>query len=653
MQPTPSPVPRKFRSRDGLEDPVPMCGIFLAVNSATTPLKLEPKRYSAAEIAHVVGARVALQTALSALDKQKVENAQNIRQRQVELGRLSVKNHGGRIAQLQREIAEMLVVSPLEADGADLDGTLVDIMARGPDYAELWEAKMGKWFVLGLSSVLSLRQPFAVQPWTDERYVFQFNGELYNEGCFEANDGQFAFEAVEACKGDVDRLGTALSSLNGEFAFVLTDKSTKTVFFGKDHIGKRSLLYSTANGLAVGSVLSHLPEDELVECEPGVLYVYDVENEKLSKTPYPKQLRLDAVSGESFDAGYDDTAFFVDQLHSHLKNACLVRQKTVHPLHTTQTQVAVLFSGGLDCTILASLIAENYESLGEPVKIDLLTVGFENPRTGLSALESPDRKLSEQLWFELSKKFKNSPISFRLVQVDVSYAEWLSHKNRVLDLIRPTATEMDLSIGIAFYFASRPGVFTALTMEGVPEWEEFQKNRDSFVSSEKYTSNAKVLFSGLGADELYGGYSRHEAVFDSLRENAAPETIHRLYDELSKSLHHDITAIYNRNLGRDDRAISSWGKELRYPYLDSAVVEFLASLAPHYKVQFRWTTVKTKKGEKRAKLYSRKYLLRQLCHALGLPMAAEEVKRAIQFGAKLAKLEVGQSKTKGTERAAQ
>lgn len=630
-----------------------MCGIFLAVSASAAPLELEAKRYGEDEISRIVGTRVALQTALSALDKQKMENAENIRQRRNELGQLGVKNHAARIAELQREIAELLVVSALEVAAPGLDGTLVDIMARGPDYAEIWEAKMGKWLVHGLSSVLSLRQPFAVQPLADERFVFQFNGELYNEGCFCGNDSEFAFQQVRASEGDVELLGTALSRLNGEFAFVLTDKSTKRVVFGKDHIGKRSLLYSTKNGLAVASVLSHLPEDELVECEPGVLYVYDVENEKLSKSPYPKQLRLDAVSGEACSKGYDETATFVDQLHSHLKNACLVRQKTVHPLHATKTQVAVLFSGGLDCTILASLIAENYESLGEPVKIDLLTVGFENPRTGLSALESPDRKLSEQLWFELSRKFKNSNVSFRLVQVDVSYAEWLAHKNRVLDLIRPAATEMDLSIGIAFYFASRSGDFTALTMEDAPEWSEFEKNRESYVSSEKYTSNAKVLFSGLGADELYGGYSRHEAVFDSLQENAAPETIYNLYDELSKSLHHDITAIYSRNLGRDDRAISSWGKELRYPYLDTAVVEFLASLAPHYKVRFNWTTVKSKKGEKRAKVYSRKYLLRQLCHELGLPMAAEEFKRAIQFGAKLAKLEVGQSKTKGTERAAQ
>lgn len=46
---------------------------------------------------------------------------------------------------------------------------------------------------------------------------------------------------------------------------------------------------------------------------------------------------------------------------------------------------------------------------------------------------------------------------------------------------------------------------------------------------------------------------------------------------------------------------------------------------------------------------TRKYILRQLAEQLGMSWVSQELKRAIQFGAKSAKLELGQSKAKGTD----
>ncbi|KAF3990184.1 hypothetical protein FT663_02195 [Candidozyma haemuli var. vulneris] len=638
-----------------------MCGIFLSVAQSLPLVGLECREYDEGEISSLVGNRLDLQTALSDHDKEKVKNADAIRQRKSELGRLSMKNHSKRIEELEREISELSVVAGASAleISASLDTTLVDIMARGPDYASLVEEKRDGWSLRALSSVLSLRQPFTKQPSGDDRYIFQFNGELYNEDCLDGNDVKFAWEKLSSgLQGGIDELAKALGGLLGEFAFVLTDKVKKKVYFGKDHVGKRSLLFSTTDGLAVASVFSHGPTEDLQECQPGILYTYSIGDGTISKTAYPQTLHSSPIRGNHYDSEYSQLDTRVDKLHEHLQKACLLRQQTVHPYHATKTQVAVLFSGGLDCTIIAALIAKNYTRLDHPVTIDLLTVGFENPRTGLSPSQSPDRQLSERSWYELSKKFVDTNVSFRLVQVDVSYGEWLAHRSRVLGLIHPTSTEMDLSIAIAFYFASRPGKFAALraghSFDKSIIWTDFLENRDKFVETEQeYFSSAKVLFSGLGADELYGGYSRHESIFDSLKEGFAENEIHSLYDELSASLMYDINAIYERNLGRDDRAISSWGKELRYPYLDNDVIEFSTNgIEPHYKIRLSWANIKTKKGEKRVKVYSRKYLLRQLAHKLDLPMAAEEVKRAIQFGAKSAKLEVGQSKTKGTEKVA-
>ena len=46
----------------------------------------------------------------------------------------------------------------------------------------------------------------------------------------------------------------------------------------------------------------------------------------------------------------------------------------------------------------------------------------------------------------------------------------------------------------------------------------------------------------------------------------------------NSKLDHDLTRLPYRNLGRDDRIIANFGREVRYPFLDEGVVRFLSSL---------------------------------------------------------------------------
>ena len=289
-------------------------------------------------------------------------------------------------------------------------------------------------------------------------------------------------------------------------------------------------------------------------------------------------------------------------------------------------RVAILFSGGLDCTVLACIM-HAIVPLSQP--IDLLNVAFENPRViSAAAARSaqptpltpslspyslcPDRITGLASYAEL---LKTSPHrTWRFVSINIPYDQTLTHRPRIISLIHPHSTEMDLSIALALYFAARGSGTTlgALTNTETP-----------------YTTTARVLISGLGADELFAGYTRHATAF---ARNSYPG----LLDELDL----DFKRLGKRNLGRDDRVISHWGKEVRYPYLDEEVVKWALTAPVWEKCGFGGTNgADEEKG-----LEPGKKVLRLVAWKLGIRGVAAEKKRAIQFGARTAKMEEGRKK---------
>lgn len=161
---------------------------------------------------------------------------------------------------------------------------------------------------------------------------------------------------------------------------------------------------------------------------------------------------------------------------------------------------------------------------------------------------------------------------------------------------------MDLSIGYALYFAARGAGIATLSLDS---------------EQEIYTTPARVLLSGLGADELFGGYTRHATAFN---RNGFPA----LLDELEL----DVNRLGKRNLGRDDRIISHWGREARFPYLDESLVKWAIECPIWEKSGFQ----KNKPDEpEHPDIEPGKKVLRLLAYELGMHSVAMEKKRAVSF----------------------
>jgi asparagine synthetase B (glutamine-hydrolysing) len=185
---------------------------------------------------------------------------------------------------------------------------------------------------------------------------------------------------------------------------------------------------------------------------------------------------------------------------------------------------------------------------------------------------------------------------------------------------------MDLSIGIAIWFAARGVAESKCPCPANPDRNSlnplhgaeslsiiYPNNNDSY-----YESKAKILLVGMGADEQLGGYTRHRVAYQTGG-----------FDALCDEIERQIMEIPNRNLGRDDRIISDHGREARFPFLDDTLLSYISRLPINLKCDLG---LERGAGDKK--------IIRKIANLLGISKELAHLpKRAIQFGAKTAKMD--------------
>lgn len=536
---------------------------------------------------------------------------------------------------------------------------VVALKARGPDSYKTFQIALASddTHLVFASSVLALRgSTVREQPLVDPKTgcILCWNGEAWRVGGknIVGNDSEEIFglllSASTASESESSReISRILSEIAGPFAFVFYNALTSTIYFGRDRLGRRSLLIDASStklqSLSLAST-STRSNPSISEVTTDVIHSISLARGKIELNRVSWQtsglLLNRSVASELIVPGIP-SLLSREKLRSYLTEALQLRVRDI-PDHSHcqisegSAKVAILFSGGLDCTLLAR-ITHSVLPLDEAV--DLINVAFENPRsmaarTGppVSPYElCPDRVTGRSSYTELTQVCPER--NWRFVAVNVSYPEAISHRSTIIQLMYPHNTEMDFSIAMALYFAARGRA------QELPEIMERDPNQAIANSS-----TARVLLSGLGADEIFAGYSRHAAAF-----------ARGGFSDLVNELELDFNRIGSRNLGRDDRMMSHWGKEVRYPYLDEDFVRFALDLPVWEKAGFRAGKPIPKQDEERKvidqpdDLEPAKMLLRLLMWDQGMKRSASERKRAIQFGAKTAKMSAGKGKTKGTD----
>ncbi len=258
-----------------------------------------------------------------------------------------------------------------------------------------------------------------------------------------------------------------------------------------------------------------------------------------------------------------DEAEWIEAVHAALRLA--VRRR----LDIADVPVGVLLSGGLDSSLLVALLAETGVR-------DLLTfsVGFE---------DQPEEKGSE---FEFSDQV--------VARYQTRHHKYLIPNDHVLERLPEAVTCM------------------AEPMVG-------QDAVAFFLLSERVSKAVKVVQSGQGADEVFGGYfwyprmaaetgndlerfRRHyfDRDHDEWLETVASayhgpdHTAHLIAerlaepdaeDYLDKVLRLDATTlIVDDPVKRVDNMTMAWGLEARVPFLDHELVELAMRMPPHLKI---------------------------------------------------------------------
>lgn len=370
--------------------------------------------------------------------------------------------------------------------------------------------------------------------------ILAANCEIYNwKNLAEKNNIQ-ANNDAELLLHLIEKKGfdATLPILDGDYALLTWQNDTVTI--ARDIIGVKPLWYTNENNtFAVASerkVLKHLGYTTIHELNPRTILTYTLSTRALHERK------------RTFFTLTPEYVLPLPTLQNEL-SALLV---TAVRKRIPEKKIGILFSGGIDSTLLAKICKD----LGK--EITCYTAVLDD-----HALSPPKDLEQAQRAAHLLH------LSLTIIRVSLNQVETaLPQVIKIIEDMNVTK----VGVALPFYFASK-----AAAQDGV-----------------------KVLFSGLGSEELFAGYERHKQSTNINNECLS-----------------GLRKIYERDLYRDDAITMHQTIELRVPYLDTNLINYSLKIPAIHKIH---------NGQS-------KYILRAAATDLGIPEELTGLKKcAAQYG---------------------
>jgi asparagine synthase (glutamine-hydrolysing) len=300
--------------------------------------------------------------------------------------------------------------------------------------------------------------------------------------------------------------------LDGDFAFIILDTKNRKVHLARDPVGVKPLFYlHNSNGFFVSSEMKSLiefaqvPEDKIIMLSSGTTLTYDLETQTITTKNYW------SINNDSSNPKGEEE--IKGDIREKLTLAVKKRLMTDRPL-------GLLISGGLDSSLIAGITRK---LLGPSAQIESFSIGMPS---------SPD------------------------VEKAKIVASYLKTKHHTVD------------------FTAERGI--AAIREVIKQLETFdittiRASVPQYLLSKYISENTevKVILSGEGSDELFGGY---------MYSHLAPSN-----EELQKDSHRLIKELEMFDVLRTDRTTAGNGLEVRVPFLDRGFMRYVLNLDGKYK----------------------------------------------------------------------
>jgi asparagine synthase (glutamine-hydrolysing) len=424
---------------------------------------------------------------------------------------------------------------------------------RGPDHS-LFKLVDNKIFGFKRLSINDLtvegNQPFLNSSLTIEQNLSEFkqlsmcNGEIYNHKELETKYN-LKMKSHSDCecliplynlfisKGKCvsENLIKFYNEIDGVFGMFIYDKESNKIIIARDRIGVKPLFILNNEEFFIVSSesksIDYIKQNylkcntEIVQFPPRTFGIYDTISNELKLTSYFNMNNFLIPTSEYTIKDKNKVDIFSEKLLIHISNVHNLLYKAVQKRLLSDRPIGCLLSGGVDSSIIASILSKLYKKQGK--KIKTFSIGFP---------DSTDLKYAK-----IVAEFIGSEHHEYVIQ----YEDTLKAIPEVIKVIE--------TYDITTIRASTP-------MYLLCKWikENFEET---------------VIFSGEGSDEVFGGYLYfHNApdIFEFQRETIKLVSNLHVYDVL-----------------RADRCTSGNSLELREPFLDKELIDYVCSLSGVYK----------------------------------------------------------------------